>query len=87
MAEQTTKPKTKKKFRLPQRKMRFLPVTQELGAFIKLYLICWLLAGIVIFVILRGGYWAFWGAIGLGFIAAIPVFLIGLLLTGNKESK
>lgn len=87
MKEQTQTEKIKKRFRLPQRKTRFLPVTQELGAYLKLYLICWLLAGIVIFVILRGGYWAFWGAIGLGFFAAIPVFFLGMLLTGSKENK
>jgi len=64
---------------------RFIPVTQELGGYLKLYLILYIIIFVVLFIGLGAGKWAFWGAAGLSLFLSIPVFFIALYFTGVKE--
>jgi len=64
---------------------RFIPVTQELGSYIKLYFILYIIIFVIVFIGLGAGRWAFWGAAGLSLFVAIPIFFLALWMTGVKE--
>ncbi len=66
---------------------RFQPVTSELGSYVKLYFLIWIVVGVILFIGLGGGRWAFWGAIGLGCLVTIPIFVIALSVTGVKDQN
>jgi hypothetical protein len=64
---------------------RFIPVTQELGGYFKLYVIIFAIMFVILFIGLGAGRWAFWGAAGLSLFLSIPIFFIALYFTGVRE--
>jgi hypothetical protein len=64
---------------------RFIPVTQELGSYFKLYLIIYIIVFVVLFIGLGAGKWAFWGAAGLSLFLSLPIFFIALWFTGVND--
>ena len=67
------------------RTKRFIPVTQEIGSYFKLYVIIFAILFVILFIGLGAGRWAFWGAFGFSLFISIPLFFIAMYFTGVKE--
>jgi len=65
---------------------RFIPLSSELGGYLKTFLIIWAIWFVVVFLCSGAGKWAFYGGIGLGFIFTVPSFIVILFLTGVRDA-
>lgn len=64
---------------------RFIPLSSELGGYLKTFIIIWIIWFVILFIALGCGKWAFYGGISVGLIFTVPSFLVILFLTGVKE--
>jgi hypothetical protein len=64
---------------------RFVPVDVLISSYIKTFLWVWLIWFILWILFLGINYWGFYGAISLGFLCAIPSYVMLTMLTGVKQ--
>ena len=64
---------------------RFMSPWDEIVGFFKVFMLFWVIAFVVLLCILGFDKWAFWGALGLGFITACIITILISLVTGVKN--
>ena len=63
---------------------RFVPLNVQIGGYFKTFFIIWVISFIILLIALGLNTWAFWGAIPISFLVAVPIYYVLVIMTGVK---